>query len=261
MIKAANIIISRNNHFIKKVIKLSKDRSYRKETNLAVISGRNLITEAAKSGILEAVLVSELSVEKYESLLSLISINKRYIVDDKIMEKLNLTDTATDIVGLVMVVNRTLDDLDYETDCLILENISDPGNLGTIFRAAGAAKIKTVILTSGCVDPYNSKVLRASAGIQFGLKIFCGINAADFIAKYTGCVIATTPYAHDNLYATDLRSSVAFVFGNEGSGISPELLAKIDTRIKIPMPGSAESLNVAMAATICLFEMVRQRCS
>ena len=253
------MITSKDNILIKQVMKLARESSYRNEQKLAVISGKNLVVEALKSDIIESVLVDESSIAKYTELLQAIATDKIYHVSAKVMEKLNLVDTPTDIVALIKIKEQIFEESIYSADCVILDNIADPGNLGTILRAAVSSGVKNVLLTKGCVDIYNPKVLRSSAGIQFGLNIFSAVNVLDFIAKYKEVVVATTPYTNDSLYAINLCDKVAWVFGNEGAGISQVLLDKIDKKIKIPMVGAAESLNVAMAATVCLFEMVRQR--
>lgn len=282
-------ISSRDNALIKQVMRLITDSSYRKKNKLAVISGRNLIVEALKHNILLDILVSKNSIDKYADLLQLgdhckinsnlrwndnyhktdnnkekndiatVMLPRTYVLSDSVVGKINLVESDTDIIGVIKINPGVLDDSMYNEDCIILENISDPGNLGTILRAAGAVGIKNVLLSKNSADAYSPKVLRSSVGIQFSLNILSGIEIKGFLAQYQGNILATTPHTTNNMYKADLTKITAWVFGNEANGISPELLQQITTKVKIPMSDNAESLNVAMAATVCLFEMMRQR--
>lgn len=141
---------------------------------------------------------------------------------------------------------------------VVLEDIQDPGNLGTILRCAAASGVRDVLLSKGCVDVYSPKVLRAGMGAHFVLNIHEQVDLPAALAAFHGRKLVTYLEGSSSLYSQDLTGPVALVFGNEGAGVSPALLALADARVRIPMPGHAESLNVAMAATVCLFERVRQ---
>lgn len=252
-------ITSKDNALIKKVIKLAIDSSYRKMQKLAVISGRNLIVEAQKHELLKELLISRESMKKYAVIMEEHESANVYILDEMVINKINLVESRTDIIGIIKIKEPDLNNNIYRDDCIILENLSDPGNLGTILRLASATNIKNIIMSKNSVDVYSPKVLRSSAGIQFGLNILTNVILEDFISEYRGKLLATSPHTDNTLYRTDLNSAIGWVFGNEGSGISDKLLAKIENKVAIPMPGNSESLNVAMAATVCLFEMLRQR--
>ncbi|MCX7893875.1 MAG: RNA methyltransferase [Burkholderiales bacterium] len=144
-------------------------------------------------------------------------------------------------------------------DCLLLEEIQDAGNLGSILRTAAAAGVREVYLSKGSVFAWSPRVLRAGQGAHFSLAIREGAALAEVAAAFRGTVVATCPDAPESLFALDLGPAVAWIFGNEGAGISPALAARATRRAHIPMPGGAESLNVAAAAAVCLFEAVRQR--
>ena len=176
------------------------------------------------------------------------------------MHKLNILDSEIDLVGVIACANNSLTTSSYNEDCILLHGIQNPGNLGGIFRVAKAAGINNVLVSSNSVDVYNPKVLRASQGAIFGLNIFTNIDVLDFIDKYNYEIAATTPVAHKSLYDTNLIQPIAWIFGNEGSGLGGDLLNKVKTSIAIPMYNDTESLNVVMAATVCLFEQMRQRC-
>lgn len=144
---------------------------------------------------------------------------------------------------------------------LIADGLQDPGNLGTMIRTADAAGADGVFTTPGTVDLYNPKVLRASMGSLFHLPVLPVSSVARLLSEVTGVglmVLAADAGAEENLYQFDLRGPVLFAVGNEGAGVSPLLLAH-SRRVAIPMPGRAESLNAAVAASILLFEAVRQR--
>ena len=140
---------------------------------------------------------------------------------------------------------------------LLLEDIQDPGNLGAIFRVAAAAGGRKVCLSKGCAEAWSPKCLRGGQGAQFQLDITEGADLPSMATAWPGPVYAGELGARKNLFELDLSGPIGFAFGNEGAGLSPALRASC-TSFSIPMPGRVESLNVATAAAICLFERVRQ---
>ena len=142
--------------------------------------------------------------------------------------------------------------------CVMLEDLQDPGNLGSILRTCAAAGIGHVLLSRGSVQAWSPRVLRAAMGAHFALALYEGIDLVAVARDFRGKRIATQQRSPRTLFDTDLSGGLAFLFGNEGAGLSAGLLAVADTVVSIPMPGKAESLNVAAAAAVCLFERVRQ---
>jgi TrmH family RNA methyltransferase len=140
-----------------------------------------------------------------------------------------------------------------------VEGLPDPANLGSMLRTAAAAGLKQVFLGTGCAFAWSPKVLRAGQGAHFALSIYEGVALGPLAARFPGTVVATDPHGGASLFALDLTGPIAWVFGGEGTGVSPALGAHATVRARIPMPGPAESLNVAAAAAVCLFEQVRQR--
>jgi len=140
---------------------------------------------------------------------------------------------------------------------VMLENIQDPGNLGSIIRTAAAAGIKRICLSKGCAEAWSPKSLRSGMGAQFNIEIVEQVDLDNEVKNYNK-VIVTSLDAAVSLYDIELTNSVAFVFGNEGAGVSEGLLSRATHKVKIPMPGNIESLNVSAAVAICLFERVRQ---
>ena len=181
------------------------------------------------------------------------------IVEDSIISK--MTDLTHGVSVMAQIQMPPLPDLPHQQDCVVLETIQDPGNLGTILRTAAATGIRHIVLNNCCADVFSPKVLRAGMGAHFLLHIYQNIDLVDFLQNFSGCLNVTTLHhaSMNSLYHLDLTQTNAWVFGNEGAGVSPSILKLIDYGVHIPMMGKTESLNVAMAATVCLFEQQRQR--
>lgn len=143
--------------------------------------------------------------------------------------------------------------------CLLLEAIQDPGNLGSMLRTAAAFGATDAYLSPGCAFAWSPKVLRAGQGAHFALAIHEEADLAAFMADYRGMTAATCLDGATSLYEARWTGPLAWIFGAEGQGVRPELVAAAQLRIKIPMPGAVESLNVGAAAAVCLFEAVRRR--
>ena len=141
----------------------------------------------------------------------------------------------------------------------MLEDIQDPGNLGSILRSAAAAGCDTVFLSQGCADVWSSKVLRAAMGGHFFLSIYESVDLIAVAEAFQGTIFAGVLNTKNSVYECDLRGQLAIAVGNEGAGLSASLLATTDKHFSIPMTGQIESLNVAVATAVCLFEAVRQR--
>jgi RNA methyltransferase, TrmH family len=142
---------------------------------------------------------------------------------------------------------------------VLLEDIQDPGNLGALLRSAAAAGADAAYLSKGCAEAWSPKALRGSQGAQFLLDVHEQADLAVIAGSHPGCCHAAVPGASTSLYELDLRGPCFFAFGNEGAGLSPDLVG-LSGPFSVPMPGRGmESLNVAAAAAVCLFERVRQR--
>lgn len=143
-------------------------------------------------------------------------------------------------------------------NCVYLDRVQDPGNVGTLLRTAAAAGIKQVYLSPGCAWAWSQKALRSGQGAQFALQIHESIASDDFIQRLTIPMYTTALEQAQSLYEVAFASQVAWVFGNEGQGVAPELLTAAQQRVFIPQAPQVESLNVAAAAAVCLFEQRRQ---
>ncbi|HEY8024493.1 MAG TPA: RNA methyltransferase [Burkholderiaceae bacterium] len=146
-------------------------------------------------------------------------------------------------------------------NAVLLDNVQDPGNLGSILRSAAAAGVVHVYCSTGCVFAWSPKVLRAGMGAQFLLEIHENVDLATLIESGAVPVLATSSHATHTIYQQDLRQPSAWLFGHEGQGVAPELLALATHQVAIPHRGQVESLNVAASAAVCLFEQMRQQTS
>jgi TrmH family RNA methyltransferase len=142
---------------------------------------------------------------------------------------------------------------------LVLVDVADPGNVGTVLRAADAAAVDAVLLAGACADPLSPKVVRAAAGALFRVRVVETGDPLALLRAWRLGSVGLVVRGAEPLAAADLSAPLALVVGGEARGLSLELLGGLDDRRSIPMPGRAESLNVAMAATVALFEAVRQR--
>ena len=165
--------------------------------------------------------------------------------------------TPTGILGLIAIPDRRPPP-DNPEPCVLLEDVQDPGNLGSILRSTAAAGIRQVYLSAQCADLWSPKVLRAGMGAHFHLECFAGVDLGGFAAAFPGRLIATHLAARQSVFDTDLTGHIGLIFGNEGAGLSRAVLDAVDCVVAIPMPGQTESLNIAAAAAVCLFERVRQ---
>ena len=240
------MISSTNNEKIKELSKL-KIKKYRDESNKFLVEGKHLVEEAYKSNSLLEVFTIEDRI--------LFNVETTIITPD-VMKKLSSTDTIPSIVGVV----KKKEDTEIIGDkILLLDNIQDPGNLGTIIRSAAAFDIETIVLSNDTVDLYNPKVIRATQGMIFKMNIVIGdIKTAMHMIRDKNITIYGTDVVSGilpNTLSTDEKSRFALVVGNEGNGISPEVYSLCDKMLFIKMNNNVESLNVGVATSIILYEM------
>jgi TrmH family RNA methyltransferase len=144
-------------------------------------------------------------------------------------------------------------------DAVMLDNLQDPGNVGSILRSAAAAGITQVFCSQGTAFCWSPKVLRAAMGAHFVVEIYENVDLAALIRSSAIPVLATSGYATQRLYEVDLRQQVAWLFGHEGQGVADDLLGLASNQLVIPHLGQIESLNVAACAAVCFFEQLRQK--
>jgi TrmH family RNA methyltransferase len=255
-------ISSKDNALIKEVRKL-KDKKQRLEKGEFLIEGFRFVEEALKSSYeVSAIFLEEGSLGKWESysLHEKLQLNtKVYIVTSSILKLISTTETPQ---GIAAVIKNQVSVLNKKDGFYILvDKLQDPGNLGTTIRSAHAAGASGVIMTKGTVDAYNEKTLRSTMGSIFNIPVIEDEDLTlvkDLKASGFKLVVSSLEDS-ENFYNVDLRDKVIIAVGNEGSGISKEVYDLGDLKVKIPMPGGAESLNAGAAASIMIFEIVRQK--
>lgn len=258
------VIQSKDNELLKSIAKL-KEKRYRVKTGEFIIEGFRFVEEALKSDFeVETVLISEEQEKRwndFELENKLKSGIRVAWVKDELIKHLCSTENPQ---GIIAVLKKNKFNLSQHQDggfYVLIDKLQDPGNLGTIIRTSHAAGASGVILTKGTVDPYNEKTLRATMGSIFRIPVIDDLNYefVDKLREKGYKLIATSLEKSMSLYDADLKQNVILSVGNEGNGISTEVFERADIRVRIPMPGEAESLNVSSAAAILIFEAVRQR--
>jgi len=186
------------------------------------------------------------------------------VVDAKVLDALAETATPQGLVGVAPLLEPGLDVLDGAQLVVVLHEVSDPGNAGTVIRTADAAGADAVVLTTGSVDPHNGKCVRATAGSLWHLPVVHGAGLPDVLAalRRTGLqVLATSGAGEDDLDdlldTGGLARPTAWLLGTEAHGLPADVIDSADRRVRIPMRGRAESLNLATAAAVCLFSSAR----
>lgn len=187
---------------------------------------------------------------------------RSYSVGRDVIQTLSDTVTPQGVVAVVSDPSVGLEALRASDLVLVLADVRDPGNAGTLVRSAAAAGAGTVVFASGSVDPLHPKVVRSAAGALFEVALVRGVALDDAVAvlkEETTTVVGTSAGADEDMYSADLRGPVALVLGNEAWGLPHETAGLMDIVVRIPMPGPVESLNVSTAGSILLFEALRQR--
>lgn len=242
-----------------------KQKKYRQQQGLFLAEGLRTVEEAVASKTVVSIFYTAIEDDRTRSVLEEAAAQqlKLYCVSDAVMKKIADTDTPQGIIAVCKMQNVTLDKLLSKGEMLlVLDRVGDPGNLGTMLRTADAAGIGGVVLLKGCVDIYAPKTVRSSMGSLFHVPVVSGIGEDKFIAEAKDAgyeLLVTSLEGADNLYKADLGGRIAFVMGNEAGGVSANILERADKRVFIPMAGRAESLNVAMAAGVVMFEALRRR--
>ena len=243
------MITSANNKRIKDIQKL-KDNKNIKKYGRYLIEGKHLVEEALDAKVVEEIIVSE-SFEEYNIVDSFEGDIIK--VTDSVLKSISDTITSQGIIAVCRIVKKELDINNY-SKVLILDKIQDPGNLGTIIRTADAFNFDCIILGKGTTSLYGQKVIRSTQGSNFHIDCFDNIDLVELIDEMNEFNIFATSLKADKYIEQldNITGKVAVVFGNEGAGVSEEVLSKVNNLLKISMPGRAESLNVSIAAGIVI---------
>lgn len=253
------MITSKSNDRMKQIQKLQTSRRARTESGLFVVEGLRIFREIPKE-----LLVSVYMTEAFYSKNAELADDLEYeLVSDPVMKLIADTQTPQGILAVVAKPVWTFDQVTGGScPCLlVLENLQDPGNLGTIIRTAEAAEVTGLVLSEDCVDVFSPKVVRSTMGSIFRMPFIYEENILDVVASLHDMQIDTFA-AHlsgNNFYEKNYKTKCAFLIGNEGNGLSDALSHLATHKIKIPMGGNIESLNAAIATTVLIYEAMRQR--
>ena len=257
------MIESKSNQQVKRVIQLQTKAKARREENAFVVEGPRMVSETP-AHLLRKVFVSEHPTEEVEQ--ALLSLDSSLVeqVADSVFKTMSETVTPQGVLAIVTKPEYGLETFFQRENglYLILENIQDPGNLGTMLRTAEGAGVDGVIMSRDTVDLFSPKVVRSTMGSLYRMPYLISDDLAATIndMKRRGiCVYAAHLQATEYYDELDYTKGSAFLIGNEGNGLRPETASLASSGLKIPMAGRVESLNAAMAAGVLMYEASRQR--
>lgn len=258
------VISSKDNELVKHIKKL-KDKKYRDESNEYIVEGVKLIEEAVKENAkIKKIIVCEDTTRTYEIPTNVMLEIAKYeciYVTDKIF---SLITQVTNPQGIMAILEKSSQnqEIDYTQDIIVaLDDVQDPGNLGTILRTVDSIGLTQIIVSKGTADAFNAKVVRSTMGAIFRINI---IEVEDLkqtikeVKKHHFKLMVTSLQTDNSIYDIDFNKKI-IVIGNESNGVSREIQDMADEKAKIPMLGKTESLNASVAAGIVMYEYVRQK--
>lgn len=255
-------IQSKDNKTIKHIISLQQ-RKYRQKFGEYTVEGIRAVTDIGKKDCLRSILIRESKRSELEPLVQKgFTVSSVYVVQDPIFDKIEHSVNGQGILGIAKKCVNDLHSLIVEDGLYVaLDGVQDPGNLGTIIRTAVAAGAKGIFLLKGTVDPYNEKCVRSTMSALCNIPIFEDVTLSEFydfikdntIKTYVTSLENAKPY-HTISYA----KRTMIILGNEGNGVSKEIIEMCDQAITIPMYGDIESLNVSIAAALCMYKVREQ---
>ena len=257
------LITSRDNPKIKQYCKLAAGRKARAEQGLFVAEGMRGIIDIAGEADIEALFCTEAALEKYADVLdtdrlALIPADRRFTITGEVAAKMSDVGSTQGVFAVVKSVDLPLGETVPAGKYLVLDELQDPGNLGTMIRTAAAVGLAGVILSGNCVDLYNPKTVRSAMGSMTKVRIYTEKDAARTLSVLEKSGIKT--YAAvvrggSGVSETDFSGGCAVVIGNEGRGLSESTADMCGGKVTIRMRGDTESLNAAIAGTILVWEM------
>ena len=257
------VISSKDNEIVKKIRSL-KEKKYRDIENSYIIEGIKLVKEAIEEkAIIKQIVICEEYINTEEldkdTLYEIAKYNVIYVTE-KVFKLITDVQNPQGIIAVVEK-NNIKKEIDYSQDIImVLDGVQDPGNLGTILRTVDSANLKQIILSQGVADPYNPKVVRSTMGAIFRVNIIETENIIDTleeIKKHKFKVMVTSLDTQNSIYSVKYNKK-AIVIGNEANGVSKEVQAIANEKVKIPMLGKTESLNAAVATGVIIYEYVRR---
>lgn len=259
------MISSDSNAQIKEIARLQKSARERRKKGLFAVEGIKLVREAAEYGRLQKIYVSETAMQEIaEEVGKLSGQYPLEVVSDTVFRAVSDTVTPQGILGLAHIPSYDLEEIltDERRTFLLLDDLRDPGNLGTIMRTAEGADMAGVIMSRECVDLFNPKVVRSTMGAIFRVPYYYTEDLSDAITllKQRGIPVYGAMLQGSVVYDTvDYRMGAAIVVGNEANGISDAAARQLSVKVRIPMAGKLESLNAAVSAAVLMYEAARQK--
>lgn len=253
-------ITSKDNPLIKTTQQLLTHARHRKKFGQTVLEGIHLLQSYINTGQTPIqVLVTPTSYHHLEvqELIQALPPNIISCISDELYQKIRSLGDGVAIMAIITIPNLPFDST-ISSDCLIIDGVQDNGNLGTLLRTASAVGFDMVICTPNTAHCYSPKTLRASMGATFSLSIYENIPPTQILTQLTIPMFATSSHSDKLIYQYKFDTPLALVMGHEGQGVSTALLSQC-TPIALPQPNGQESLNVGVAGSICLYEILRQR--
>jgi len=255
-------ITSRDNAQYKDLVKLAGSSQARRKSGRTLLDGVHLCQAYLQlRGLPEQCIVSETALQNPEvaDIVGQLEAKHAHVLGlpDALYNAVSQVEHGVGVMFLVETPERAVTE-PLSVSAVLLDNVQDPGNVGSILRSAAAAGIKQVYCSAGTAFCWSPKVLRAAMGAHFVLDIFENVDLAPLVSGSQVTTLATSGYATQRLYDVDLKRPVAWLFGHEGQGVADDLLSLATHQVVIPHLGQVESLNVAACAAVCFFEQVRQ---
>ncbi|MCR5135266.1 MAG: RNA methyltransferase [Clostridiales bacterium] len=260
------VIASSDNKEYKRIRSLQQ-KKYRDRLSRYLVEGENLVMESLSEGLAATVFIRDDRQDLYDRFAEK-GVHSVFLTGD-LFRKVAQTETSQGILAEVEKRTYSGDDFARQAkgNILVLDGLQDPGNLGTILRTAAAAGYGGAVILKGTADVYAPKVVRAAAGALFRLPLYFAEGgeagtpaeeAAALLGRMGRTIVGTTPRGGVSYLEADLSEGIALVIGNEGNGMSEEMLAKTDKNIYIPMHTGMESLNAAVAAGILMYKSIER---
>ena len=255
-------IQSKDNKTIKHIISLQQ-RKYRQKFGEYTVEGIRAVTDIGKKDCLRSILIRESKRSELEPLVEKgFTVSSVYVVQDPICDKIEHSVNGQGILGIAKKCVNDLHSLIVEDGLYVaLDGVQDPGNLGTIIRTAVAAGAKGIFLLKGTVDPYNEKCVRSTMSALCNIPIFEDVTLSEFYDFIKDNTIKTYVTSLENAkpyHTISYPKRTMIILGNEGNGVSREIIEMCDQAITIPMYGDIESLNVSIAAALCMYKVREQ---
>jgi TrmH family RNA methyltransferase len=252
-------ITSRDNPLFKRLKKLADSARARREAGMTLLDGEHLLAAYLDAGGQPHTLVHAASFDagRFEWLAGQCPHAKAVELPDALFAELAPVATPTGLLAEAAWLKPPA--IEATSLVIVLEDIQDPGNLGSMLRTGAAAGATLAVLSKGCHDPWSPKALRGGQGAQFVLPLVSGVDIVDWLAGFEGESLALALAEDSNLYAHALTGALALIVGNEGAGLSQVVCDAASATVRIPMPGKVESLNAAAALAVAVFEAARQR--